>query len=250
MVFEVLRIFHNFHRPSCIFIVFILLIFPSFSPLSFSLYVFIALQVFFSSAFLLTQEQSLSNSALAFWSQTASIQSLNTKLKLHPRLQRTFPSYFAGHVLWCRTPFRCHLFFPIFGKEIKKNYYFLIVWRRPGPIELWNFKIMFTLWFHFYKLQYVLHNNLWIHKHSSWGDHLPKLLFHCQNYLRQPPLRTRFATVLVWQRAVNRQPSFRSPTCGVGARSLFSENKKQQKYFLSKESQKCHLHKNFNQIEL
>jgi hypothetical protein len=66
MVFEVLRIFHNFHRPSCIFIVFILLIFPSFSPLSFSLYVFIALQVFFSSAFLLTQEQSLSNSALAF----------------------------------------------------------------------------------------------------------------------------------------------------------------------------------------
>ena len=51
-------------------------------------------------------------------------------------------------------------------------------------IDLWNFKVIFKLWYHFYKLQYVLHNNYRDSQALSGSNDLQKLLFHGQEYRR------------------------------------------------------------------
>ena len=68
---------------------------------------------------------------------------------------------------------------------------------------LCNFKIIFTLYYNFYKLQYVLHKTPWIHEHSSWGKNC---FFIARCMCVQPHLLSRFAM----KRAVNRQPGYRS----------------------------------------
>ena len=66
----------------------------------------------------------------------------------------------------------------------QKYYYFSTFLKSLDPVELWNFEVIFKLWYHFYKLQYVLHNYYWIHKHLYHSRNLKKLRFHGQEYLR------------------------------------------------------------------
>ena len=68
--------------------------------------------------------------------------------------------------------------------NFKKNLLIFNFCESPGWIELWNSKVIFIFQYHFCKLQCVLLNNPWIHKHLHRSRHLQKLLFHGKEYLR------------------------------------------------------------------
>jgi len=66
----------------------------------------------------------------------------------------------------------------------KKSPHFSTFLKSSAPIELWNFKVIFKLQCHFYKLQYVLQNNYDNSQARSESDDLQKLVFRGQAYLR------------------------------------------------------------------
>ena len=107
------------------------------------------------------------------------------------------PGYRSGNSKG-RSPISLSFFiFCGFFKNFKKYLHFSTFLECPGWIELWNFKVNFTLQYHFYKLQYVLYNNPWIHKHHSSSNHLWKQLFQVWRTVVQPSFLSRLATVSV-----------------------------------------------------
>ena len=110
-------------------------------------------------------------------------------------------------------------------ENFKKSHNFSTFWKSLAPIELWNFKVIFIFQYLLCKLQYILYNNYENSQALSESKHLQKLLLHGQEYRRAAapsgPLSYCFGITfllernllpfeLLWQRAVNRQPSYRS----------------------------------------
>ena len=91
------------------------------------------------------------------------------------------PGYHSGNSK-CRSPSRSR--FPENLKFSKKSHHFSTFLKSLAPIELWNFKVIFKLQYHFYKLQYVLQNNYDNSQARSESDDLQKLVFRGQAYLR------------------------------------------------------------------
>ena len=126
-----------------------------------------------------------------------------------------------------RLPLLIPHIFQIF--EIFKNNLFIFqLLQKSGTDRTLKFQSHFHTLILFYKLQYVLHNNYGDSQAFSESNDLQKLLFHGPAHLRAAALLARLATVLVWQRAVSRQPSFRSGNSKgrSPSRYHFSENLK------------------------
>ena len=68
--------------------------------------------------------------------------------------------------------------------NFQKSHNFPTFWKSLDPIELWNFKVVFNIRHHFYKLQYLLQNYSVNHTTLPVRNVLQKLLFHDQEHLR------------------------------------------------------------------
>ena len=102
-------------------------------------------------------------------------------------------------------------YFPENFKFSKKNSpHFLTFSKSLDPIELWNFKVIFNIQYHFYKLQYVLHNNYVDSQTLSESNDLQKLLFHGPAHRRAAAPAGPRSYCCGMHRAVNRQPGNRS----------------------------------------
>ena len=88
----------------------------------------------------------------------------------------------------------------------KKIPSFFNFFKSPGLIELWNFNVN-TISINFNMCFTTI---IVIHTHFQKATIFRNYFFMVKSICVQPPLLARLATVSVWQRAVNRQPSFRS----------------------------------------
>ena len=113
--------------------------------------------------------------------QPSLLACLATVLVLWQRAVNRQPGYRSGNSKGRSPP--CFSFSEIL-KSFKKISSFFNFYKNPGWIELWNFKVNSIFQYYFYKLQYVLHNYYWIHRHLNRGRHLQKLIFHGPAHLR------------------------------------------------------------------
>ena len=104
------------------------------------------------------------------------------------------PGYRSGNSKG-RRPSRHH-FQKIWNFQKKLSSFFNFC-KSPGWIELWNFKIISTFQYHFYKLQYVSSHNFKNYQALSGSNDLRKLIFMVKSICVQPPLLACLATVSV-----------------------------------------------------
>ena len=100
-----------------------------------------------------------------------------------------------------------------FSKRISSFFNFC---KSLGPIELWNFKVISAFQFHFHKLQYVLQNNYWIHKHTFSNECSSKTTFSWLEHRRAAAPAGALSYCFGMQLAVNRQPGSRARTRRAG----------------------------------
>ena len=89
---------------------------------------------------------------------------------------------------------------PSFSRKFeifKKSHHFSTFSKSLAPIELWHFKVIFNIQYHFYKLQYVLHNYYDNSQALSKAMIFRNYFFMARRTVVQPSLLAGLATVSV-----------------------------------------------------
>jgi len=120
------------------------------------------------------------------------------------------PGYRSGN--WEGRSHPPHTFFHFFwvSQKFQKITPFFNFLKSPGPIELWNFKVISN--FNTISINFNMCSTtiILIPNHFKEAMIFRNYFFMVKSTVVQPPLLVRLATVSVWQRAVNRRHGFRS----------------------------------------